>query len=81
MGICDSSPKRKDDNVHTVSIQNKKSEPPKKSEDPQRKASLSLAFIPVTNKSKKEELKKYFNLMNSIGKGTYGLVREGKYTL
>jgi hypothetical protein len=75
MGICESNHKKHQtlsntlpnghNNKRIVSSEN-------------RKPSLSLAFIPVTMRSKKEEIKKHFNLMNSIGKGTYGLVREGR---
>jgi hypothetical protein len=75
MGICESNHKKNQIPSNTVqnADQNKRI-----ISSEHRKPSLSLAFIPVTMRSKKEEIKKHFNLMNSIGKGTYGLVREGE---
>jgi len=74
MGICESNTKK---NNHAPFSQQVPEEAPKK-ENLARKPSLSLAFNPISLSTKKEEIKKYFNLMNSIGKGTYGLVREGE---
>lgn len=78
MGICESNHKKN----QTSSNSTQNGEQIKKKENiDHRKPSLTLAFIPVTMRSKKEEIKKYYNLMNSIGKGTYGLVREGRIDL
>lgn len=77
MGVCSSeNHKHRETDIHSNTV-NSQSNPTVYKRSEIRKASVSLAFVPITSKSKKEELKKYYNIMNSVGKGTFGLVREG----
>lgn len=80
MGSCDSNNKRNSYENHSVPTK-EKSVYNSHVMNVERKNSTSVNFVPVSSKSIKEEIKKHFNLMNSIGKGTYGLVREGNLIL
>ena len=79
MGVCDSSHKRSNTENNTIAAK-EVTHLPKKSLS-ERKNSASVFFIPVTLKSKKDEVQKHFNILKTIGKGSFGLVREGNSIL